>query len=279
MHKIAIIILALGVVFQLASAAFAEETTVNQKEQAVVRQGKQATAATERSQKQAFTGRVNADQVNIRSDSTINAAVVCKVNKGERVDVLSQAYDWYKIRLPNNAPVFIKKELVEAGDNKTGKVLRDNVNLRLSPELSAPILGKVNKDTEIAILEDAGEWYKIKPLQNTFGWIYVTFVNKVDEAKIKSDQKAKEAQEAKDKEAAILTTQEITVEGTLRAKTFTRIATHKLITSENKLYLINGNTQELSSFCQRKVKITGKIHQPANQDNPLVTVEKIEALD
>ena len=58
-----------------------------------------------------FLGEINADNINLRADATTTAAVIYTLNKGERVDVVAEFYEWYKVRLPKNVPVYIKKSL------------------------------------------------------------------------------------------------------------------------------------------------------------------------
>jgi uncharacterized protein YgiM (DUF1202 family) len=215
-----------------------------------------------------FQGEINADNINIRSDSTITSEVICRLNKDDIVDVSSELYDWYKIKLPKEASLFIKKEFVAIVNEKTAKVSKDNVNLRLRPDISAPILGKVNKDEAVNIIGDNGEWYKIEAVANSFGWVHKNFLNKVD----------KKARIAKYNES--LSKESIVIEGRIRAKTFTRIATHKLISKDNdKVYLLKGDTQELASLNNRMVKINGRLVDPAQKKYPIVEIEKIEALD
>ncbi|HNW39700.1 MAG TPA: SH3 domain-containing protein, partial [Candidatus Omnitrophota bacterium] len=58
-----------------------------------------------------FTGQINADGINVRVDSTVGAQVICTLAKGELVEVSGGVYDWYKIRLPKEAPAYIRKDL------------------------------------------------------------------------------------------------------------------------------------------------------------------------
>jgi uncharacterized protein YgiM (DUF1202 family) len=135
-----------------------------------------------------FQGKVNSNNINIRSDSTTNSQIVHTINKGEQVDVILELYEWYKIRLPKKSPAYIKKALTacvnysqEANSRcQNAKVLKKRVNIRLQPNESSPILGRVNKDQIINILDDCGSWYKIEPVENSFGWIHKRFVDKVD---------------------------------------------------------------------------------------------------
>ncbi len=129
-----------------------------------------------------FPGEINADDINVRVDSTITAEIISKVSKNDKVTVVSEGYDWYKIKLPKNSPAFVKKDLLVNIDARTAKALKDKINVRLRPTESSPIVGRIDdKDETINIIENSGEWYKIAPVNNSFGWIHKKFINKVIE--------------------------------------------------------------------------------------------------
>lgn len=231
-----------------------------------------------------FQGEVNSGNINIRSDSTLNAQIICTVSKGERLEIILELYDWYKIRLPKNAPSYIKKSLAEcinfAQDSKTclsAKISKDRVNIRLKPSESSAILGKLNKDEVVNILEDKGGWYKIEPALNSFGWIHKKFVNKVY-LKEKSIQKnLEDTKLLKPKEGT--SNKNITIEGIIKpyGKIIKRIATHKLITADNKIYLLRGNKESLDALNYHKVKIMGKIIDAPKEKYPVIEIRILAA--
>jgi len=211
-----------------------------------------------------FKGKVNADNINVRTDSTVSSEAICSLNRDADVEVISQIYDWYKIKLPPKTPSFIKKDFATMIDDKTAKVSGDNVNIRLRPDTSSAIVGRVNKDEVVSILEDKGEWYRIEPASSTFGWIHKRFVKRQEE---KLAQKGEEKEEI------------VSVEGVIKPKTMKRIATHKLITEDNKLYLLRGDKDSLVALSHRKVRVTGKLIKPADQEYSIIDITKIEVLD
>lgn len=223
---------------------------------------------------QAFKGEVNADNINIRSDSTASSEVICNVNRGDYVEVILEFYDWYKIKLPKTAPAFIKKDLVQTSDGKTARVLKDRVNIRLHPDLSSPIIGRANTNETVNILEDNGQWYKIEPV-NSFGWIHKKFVNKVIPVKkhIKIERKIEEIEE-------VIETPDptITLEGIIKpyGRVIKRIATHKLITKDGKIFLLKGNREKLNVLTYHKVKVTGKSIDSAKEKYPVIEISKLE---
>lgn len=216
--------------------------------------------------------RVNSNNINIRSDATVSSEIICRVNRNERLEVILESYDWYKIKLPRNAPSFIKKNLASISDEKTARVIKDNVNIRLKANESSPIIGKAKKDEAVNMLYDKGEWLKIEPVLNSFGWIHKKFVDKV--IVLNNEGEAKTS-------GAPLSSQEntIIIAGTIKPKVIRRIATHKLLTEDNKLLLLKGNEEKLNSFNYRKAKVTGKLIVPNKQKYSIIEIDKIGALD
>lgn len=183
-----------------------------------------------------------------------------------------ELYDWYKIRLPKQAPSFIKKNLVSLIDEKSARVIKDNVNIRLEAEESSAIVGKAKNNEVVNILRDRGEWYKIEPVINSFGWIHKKFVDKV--TIISQGEENKTASQT-----AVPLEENIVIEGVINPKFIKRVATHKLITKDNKLFLLRGNKEKLNPFNYRRTKVTGKLISSDRQKNPVLEVERIEALD
>jgi uncharacterized protein YgiM (DUF1202 family) len=138
-------------------------------------------------------GEVNANNINVRCDSTPNSEVIYTLNKGVRVEVVREFFEWYKIRLLKTAPSYIKKRFVACLDEtaqpvcRNARVINDRVNVRLKPSESSAILGKADKTDPVVILEQEKGWYKIEPIAKSFGWINKKFVNKLAETEEKTE--------------------------------------------------------------------------------------------
>jgi uncharacterized protein YgiM (DUF1202 family) len=232
-----------------------------------------------------FTGQINASGINVRVDSSVSAEVICTLAKGELVEVVREAYDWYKIRLPKEAPSYIKKNLLECNNVNVGfasqpggclsaKVIKDKVNIRLRPTESAWILGKVDKATVVTIIAEKKGWYKIQPAYQSYGWVNKKFVNKEVVRLQKQDKPVKATNTAELPDRLI-------VEGKVSPYGIVlwRKATHKLITSENKIYFLKGDRKSLDSLNYRKVKVTGKLISLVTSKYPIIQVDIIEALN
>jgi uncharacterized protein YgiM (DUF1202 family) len=233
----------------------------------------------------AFTGQINATGINVRADSTVGTEVICTLAKGELVEVVWEGYDWYKIRLPKEAPAYIKKNLLEcnnvnanftsrSGQCLSAKVIKDKVNIRLRPTESSWILGKADKGIVVNVVADEGGWYQIHPIYQSYGWVHKKFVNKEVVVPEKKDVPLK----------AIVTAKpsgQLVVEGKVipYGIVLWRKATHKLITSGNKIYFLNGDRKSLDSLNYHKVKVTGKLISPAPAKYPIMRVDVIEELN
>lgn len=228
-----------------------------------------------------FQGEITGNNINVRSDSTVSSEIICEVDKGDLVGVVSELYEWQKIRLPKNAPSFVKKSLVMLISDKTAKALKNNVNIRLHPNESSPIIGRVNKDETMIVLGERGGWYRIEPVNNSYGWIHKKFVNKVapminktEDGKLAKEEITVQVQESKDAEG-------ITFEGVIYpyGKVFKRKATHKLLTKDNAVYLLKGNKETLDVLNYRKIKVTGKLTDARKQKYPIIEIIRLEALN
>jgi SH3-like domain-containing protein len=217
-----------------------------------------------------FTGAVNADNINVRVDANTNSPVIWVSPKGQAVEVILERYEWYKIKLPKPAPAFVKKSLLEPIDEKTAKAKADNVNIRMQPNSSAPILGMLKKNEVVAIIEGKGSWLKIEPTANTFGWVHKKFIDRQEKTELPALP-----------EKTVTGENVVVIEGSIQpyGKVINRIATHKLITKDYSTYLLKGNPHSLNPLTYHKVKITGKIISATKEKYPVIEITKLEALD
>lgn len=219
-----------------------------------------------------FMGRVKAKDINLRVDSTVSAPVICQLREGDRLEVVAELYEWYKVRLPKYAPAYIHKDLVVLVNTNTATVIKDKINIRLLPGESAPIIGRLAMGEAVNILEFRRDWYKIQPTQNSFGWINKKFVEKsfLQEVAVLSPPHPQEKLVSEKQVYA----ETITLEGILQpyGRVFKREATHKIIDSNKKTYLLKGNTVMLNSLTHLKVKVSGRIVSPPKAKYPLIEV-------
>ncbi len=241
-----------------------------------------------------YFAEVNADNINIRADSTAGSSIICIVNKNEQVEITASAYDWYKIRLPECAPAYIKKDLLECVEYSkqtqntccSAKVLKEIVNVRFGASEAFPIIGKVRKDEIVSILVEDGSWCKVRPPLNCFGWINKKFVRKTASSKpqgsgfVSSNESQPQKKPVKGAAKEAGGRDIIIIEGQVLPKTIKRIASHKIVDKDKRLYLLKSDKIGLNLFNHQKVKITGWLIDSASAGaNLIINVEKIEVVD
>jgi uncharacterized protein YgiM (DUF1202 family) len=69
------------------------------------------------------------------------------------------------------------------GSSKELTVVSDSLNMRERGELGAPVVSKLEKGATLAVLEEAGEWSKVRTSSGSEGWVF----NKLVEAKRSSE--------------------------------------------------------------------------------------------
>ncbi|MCX5696091.1 MAG: SH3 domain-containing protein [Candidatus Omnitrophica bacterium] len=232
-----------------------------------------------------FSGEINADNINLRADATTTAAVLSVLDKGERLEVILEQYEWYKVRLPKSLALYIKKSLatcIKYTESQpaapttlsikqcvSAKVLGERVNIRSKPSESAPIVGVADRNEIVNVISELGDWYKIEPIQNSFGWVHKRFINKA--SVLTSAQTLKPAQ---DEESNILLVGTVKPYGVV----FMRSATHKLLTADNQIFLLKGNRSTLNALNHQKVKVIGKIISATGAKYPIIEVKIIEVV-
>jgi len=244
-----------------------------------------------------FTGEINAKDINLRTDATTSSVVIATLKKGEQVEVVLESYDWYKVRLPKKVSVYIKMNLascikstevlpltrgVEPQVSRclSAKVSGDRVNVRLKPDESGSIVGIADKGEVVNVISETDNWYKIEPIQNSFGWVHKRFVNKV--VPVVVDKKTQETHELLSRVTTPDNPEKLAVfTGEVRpyGMVFLRKATHKLLTSEGKIFLLKGNRVSLNALNYKKVKVVGKIISSPEAKNPIIEIKIIEVVN
>jgi uncharacterized protein YgiM (DUF1202 family) len=223
-----------------------------------------------------FEARVSSNGINLRSDSSVTSQVICTLNKSDTVEVVKELYGWYKVRIPKTANVYVNSSFLQccgySADGKictSAKISGDNVNIRLGPAQSSPILGKLQRDEIVSIRSVVKGWVAIEPTHNTFGWLNTKFAERIISlSKPAASPKITAKEES------------LSLEGTVYpyGMVIRRKGTHKFITTDKKTYLIRGNKITLDDLNYHKIKISGKLVLPNKEKYPLIEVEALEEI-
>lgn len=124
-----------------------------------------------------FLVEVNKDNVNLRAGQNTNFERLCQLKQGDQLVVVDKAYSWYKVRLPQTAKSYVSVQYVKLIDANSGEVTAKEVNVRAGPAVERTVIGKLKLGEKLRIIKQEGEWYKIEPLWDSFGWITEEFVS------------------------------------------------------------------------------------------------------
>lgn len=127
--------------------------------------------------------------LNIRSGAGTNYGIVGRVGANATVNILGQEGGWYKISY-NGLTGYVSSDYIRvnntAGDNNTnstvkyGKVVNisTKLNVRKSASTSSSIIGTLNNNTKVTILEKTNGWYKIS-YNGIVGYVSVSYISEL----------------------------------------------------------------------------------------------------
>lgn len=135
-----------------------------------------------------FIGEVSGNNVYIRSGPADSYYPTAKVHKGYRVTVRGAKNDYLKIEPPEGSFSYVGKAYVERrGDGSVGRVTTA-INVRAGSELNSikqTVQTKLEAGTDVRILAEQDEYYKIAPPPGAYLYVqenFVTPVKRIDDA-------------------------------------------------------------------------------------------------
>ena len=134
-----------------------------------------------------FTAEITGDNVYFRSGPGTNFYECGKLNKGDKVKVISKQFSWYRIVPPPKSFAWISMRYVDLDPKKPGfgKVNGDRVRVyagsdRVKPLYSTSLLGKLNKGEQVKLLgQQLDNYYKIANPSSTYLWVSTYFTKRL----------------------------------------------------------------------------------------------------
>lgn len=135
-----------------------------------------------------FTGKVLGNGVRMRLSPDIDSPIIQEVLKGELVVVSGEKNDFYAVDAPAGFKVFIFRSFVL--DNI---VEGNRVNVRLAPELNAPVVGYMNTGDKVegSISDKNHKWLEIAPPKNVRFFIAREYIEKIGGPELKRERDSK----------------------------------------------------------------------------------------
>jgi len=133
----------------------------------------------------AFTGKIIGNNVRMRSSADLDSPIITELKKDEYVIVAGEQGDFYAVEAPTNLKAYIFRGFV-IDDVVEG----DRVNVRLSPDRDAPIIGHYSTGQLIdgTICENNSKWLEINAPTDTQFYIAKEYVEYAGKPELKAVQ-------------------------------------------------------------------------------------------
>ncbi len=130
-----------------------------------------------------FTGRVIGSHVRLRNNPDLEGHIVKELNKGDLLIILGEKDDFYAVEPTRDIRAYIFRSFVL--DNI---VEGNRVNVRLAPDLEAPIINHLSTGKRIdgKISEKNTKWLEIAPPQGTKFYIAKEYIEYAGGAELKA---------------------------------------------------------------------------------------------
>lgn len=149
---------------------------------------------------QAATATVTADTLNLRSQASTDSSIVKLLNKGEKLEIISEEGDWIKVSY-NGAEGYVSKEYVEISDDiqpgdtnqeqsniietnqsenstetniiATSAKLNSDTQIRILPLINSNIIENISSGTEVKVITSTNKWTFVET-DTISGWVVNT---------------------------------------------------------------------------------------------------------
>lgn len=143
---------------------------------------------------------------NLRSSSSTDAAIAGKVQKGDKVEILEQAANWYRVKLLDGRVGWLHQMLLApaelslpssliytSGDDfieQTGKIKVAIARIRAMPTTDAQIKFKLRQDADISAIGISDDWYHIRIKDGRTGWAHKSLLSLIENDPLEPEPKA-----------------------------------------------------------------------------------------
>ena len=121
---------------------------------------------------------VNTDGLNFRNGAGTSYSIIKVLNKGEKVEVISESNGWSKVKHDSRLGYVASQYIDKATTNYTIKeVNTDGLNVRNGPSTSYESIGKIDKGTSVEVISESDGWSKIN-YKNTTAYVATRYLDK-----------------------------------------------------------------------------------------------------
>lgn len=129
----------------------------------------------ETTQFEPFTGSIVGSKVRLRTQPNLESHVVRETSQGELFAVMSETSDYYAVSPPKGTKGYVFRTYI-----LEGKVEADRVNVRLYPDIEAPVIARLNTGDEVeAVVSDINSrWLEVELPQSAHFYVAKEYLEK-----------------------------------------------------------------------------------------------------
>lgn len=132
---------------------------------------------------------VKAEKLNVRKGPSIEEQRVGSLDRGMVVEILETNNGWNKIKLTDGNEGWVSGDYT---DKENATVTASKLNVRKGPATEHDKLDTLDKNTEIKLLEEQDNWYRIKLDDKKEGWVCGDYVLTESQSKEQEQNQAKQ---------------------------------------------------------------------------------------
>ena len=174
---------------------------------------------------------VTKDRINARVDATAMAPSLGFLNRGEKVEIIDERFEWCKVILPKRFSAYAAAEFIKEIDTNKVEVIASNLNLRDSPSMSSHVIGQAEKGTVFFFRKKKNDWFEVRGYPHIYGWINKNFLEKRERV--------------------------LNIEGVLSPFTGSDCEANYILRTPEKKYFLNIVTKGKTKFMNKKVRVEG----------------------
>lgn len=122
-------------------------------------------------------------RINIRQSPSSESAIISRAAVGEALEILSDEQDgWSKVRSRFGVEGYVASRLLTQNlDSQNGEayiVVANALNVRAKADSQGAVIGRLNHNMRVYVLETQGEWAKIQLPNKQYGYISLNHISK-----------------------------------------------------------------------------------------------------
>lgn len=123
---------------------------------------------------------VTASKLNVRSGPSVSYSIIHALWNGNRITVISESGNWYKIRLSDGRTGWVSKDYIKSDYTARGTVTASKLNVRSGPSTSYSIIHALWNGNKVSIIGVSNGWCRIRLSDGRIGWVSGNYITESD---------------------------------------------------------------------------------------------------